>query len=209
MRCRQAERCLSDSADGRLSVSRRAALDAHLAACPECRGYRDVVEHIQTVSQKALEPGPGRNYFDAALAELRNRLRAETAAVPVRPGMPAFFPRGRWAWAGAASLLAVAVGLFVLIPRPLARLSQEADAFVYAEPLASFEHQIAGNSEMAMAFEDAVRTSLTESEAGGRTEVEPLFVDRAYFVESLREEEIPAFDAAIRKELKKSGQGRM
>jgi anti-sigma factor RsiW len=200
MRCEKAKRWISEVLDGRLSEKKRFRLDAHLENCSICRSYKTGLERVQREAILAGDKGPGPEYFAALLIRLRARLKAEdAAALPIERHAPAFFPRGRWAWAGAASLLFAAAGIFFISSRT--RLPQESYWPAFDEPLASFEHQISDNPEVAAEFDQAVRKSLRETAGIRHADVEPLLADHTMLVESLTEEEIQAFDAALQKEI--------
>jgi len=207
MRCEKAKRWISDALDGRLSEKKRFRLGAHLEECPICRSYKTGLERVQEEAILARDKGPGPEYFAASLIRLRVRLKAEDAAtLPIERPAPAFSPRGRWVWASAASVIFAAAGIFFISSRT--RPPQELYSLAFDEPLASFEHQIADSPEVASDFEKAVRKSLRETAGIRHADVDPLLADHTMLVESLTEEEIQAFDAAIQKEISRT-QGRI
>jgi len=207
MRCEKVKRWISEALDGRLSEKKRFRLDAHLEDCPICRSYKTGLERVQKEAGLARDKGPGPEYFAASLIRLRSRLKAEdAAALPIERHAPAFSPRGRWAWAGAASLLFAAAGIFFISSRT--RLPQELYSPAMDEPLASFEHQISDNPDVASEFDQAVRKSLRETAGIRHADVEPLLADHTMLVESLTDEEIQAFDTALQKEISRT-QGRI
>ena len=57
MKCRAAQRRLSDELDGALDPGRRSRLEAHLRVCPACRAYRGVLARLQPEAP----PGAGRS----------------------------------------------------------------------------------------------------------------------------------------------------
>ena len=78
MRCRQAERWLTRSADRPLDPSRREALDRHQAACASCRAFAARLALVRTTlaAAPAVEPLP---YF---IERLRARIEERTKASP-------------------------------------------------------------------------------------------------------------------------------
>ncbi len=200
MRCEKSKRRISDDLDGRLSGKDKVRLDAHLKSCAGCRGYRTGLEKIQEEALRTADQGPGPAYFAAALVRLRLKLAAE--APPAGSRAPVFAPRLRWAWAGAGSLLLAAVVVFFSVSRT--RLPQELYAWSFDEPLASFEHQIADNPELASDFDKAVRMSLRDSVQARHADVEPLLADHSLLVESLTEDEIAALDTALQSEISRA-----
>jgi anti-sigma factor RsiW len=199
MRCEKMKRRISDALDGRLSERERLSLDEHLKICPGCSAYIGGLEKIQKAAEAAV-PGPGPEFFDASLARLKSRLKAETVPiVPTGRSNPLSLPRGRWAWAGAVSFFAVALVIFFMVPR--IRTAGEAYPLAFDEPLGSFDGQIADNLEVAAEFEKVVRTSLRETAGSRHADIEPLLADHTMLVESLTDDELQALDAALKKEI--------
>lgn len=207
MRCERMKRRISEDLDGRLSGKGRVRLEAHLKHCGFCRAYRTGLEKIQAQANRPAGGGPGPEYFAASLVRLRSRLAAEAApAARNERRAPAFAPHGRWAWAGAASLLLAAVAVFFSVSRT--RTPLEFYSLAFDEPLASFEHRIADNPEVASDFDKAVRTSLQKSARSRHAEVEPFLADHVLQVESLTDDEVLEFDSALQSELSRT-QGRI
>ncbi|MGV3724621.1 MAG: anti-sigma factor family protein [Actinomycetota bacterium] len=108
MNCGQAERWMDAALDlgagtgaaAGVSQARRAAFDAHLAACPTCRRQW---EALQTAEAVLRVPRPVA-VPEGMLAEFRNRLEAETAAARTAPRVS----RSKWAWLWPAGSLAAA-----------------------------------------------------------------------------------------------------
>lgn len=99
--------------DGALPPARAAAVEAHLAGCPECRAEVER-QRGALAALAALPSAPALPPFFSARLEARLReerarprgLRAVLAAIGARAGR-----RRAIAWAGAAAALAVIAGL--------------------------------------------------------------------------------------------------
>jgi hypothetical protein len=205
MRCEKSKRLISEDLDGRLPVKERSRLEAHRERCPDCRAYGAGLEKIQARAGRPAAEGPGPEYFAASLGRLRIALAAEAAA-PGGYRKPHFAPQGRWAWAGAGSLLLAAAAVFFAVSRT--RTPQEIFSLAFDEPLASFEYRIADSPDVASDFAKAVQTSLRQSAVSKHADVEPLLNDHALQVESLTDDEVLDLDTALRSELSRT-QGRI
>lgn len=93
----QARRCVQAAADGRLSFTDQAALDAHLAGCAECRAYAAELLTLEAAVTRGLRM---RWEADVPLADLSLKVRMRLRRDAVR--RPLF-------------MLAAAAGLAVLI----------------------------------------------------------------------------------------------
>ena len=186
MRCEKSKRLISEDLDGRLPERKRSRLEAHLGVCPDCRAYRAGLETIQIRSRRMAAEGPGPEYFAASLGRLRSALVAEAAAAPpVRKQTRHFAPQGRWAWAGAGSLLLAAGVLFFAVSRT-------------RSPLEFF----------SLAFDKAVRTSLWQSARSRHADVAPFLADHVLPLESLTDDEVLDLDTALQSEISRA-QGRI
>jgi hypothetical protein len=92
---------LSAYLDRELPPGEQAAVEAHLAACPECAAFlAGLAEVDEPAASLPAEPPAG--YFEDFPARVRARLEARKSALPVRR-VPA------WTWAAAAALLLAVV----------------------------------------------------------------------------------------------------
>ncbi len=117
MRCRAAQRRLSDELDGALSPGRRSRLDSHLRISPACRAYRGGLARLQ--AEVRSEAGRSAEYLAGFEQRLEARLDGEEAGR--RAAENPFAGRRRVAWAVAGlALAAVAVAWFWLLrPGPI------------------------------------------------------------------------------------------
>ena len=112
MRCRRAQKYISEQVDGILGPDRAASLKRHLEACPDCQA---VLKDLHTMAGQAkgldkLTP-PDRVWL-----KIRAGLREERSAAERRPVFSFGSPRFRLAFASTVALLAVAAGLFYWQP---------------------------------------------------------------------------------------------
>jgi anti-sigma factor RsiW len=92
---------LSAYLDRELPPDERAAVEAHLSACPECAAFlADLAAVDEAAGSLPAEPPEG--YFDSFPARVRSRLEPWRVAFPARR-VPA------WTWAVAAALLLAVV----------------------------------------------------------------------------------------------------
>jgi hypothetical protein len=194
MRCRTAEKRLSDGLDGALGPRREARLEAHLRSCPGCRGVRDALARLQ--AEAALPVDRPDAYWAGFEARLASRLDREPAGE--RPaGMP--FPRRRrlaWAVAGVALIAGAALWLVLLRPRPVLTAGWPFEA----DPLAPLLLEAESNPELGRAIEKEVQTSLEALSPGPGADSAALAAADPLFWEGLSEQELEAIAAAMEKE---------
>jgi anti-sigma factor RsiW len=103
--------------DGQLPERHRAAVDAHLAGCRQCRDY---LRAAQTASAwlKSAPAGAAPAFADAWQG-IAGRLPAPGTSIPWRTAWPVLARPFRWGWVAAGSL---AVAVLLLLVNPYARL---------------------------------------------------------------------------------------
>jgi anti-sigma factor RsiW len=120
MRCRHAQKDISEYIDGALSAEREASLRRHLEGCAKCRA---VLQDLQAIAgeakelEKLLPP-------DRVWLKIRTELREKRAAAAgrsvrfaaPRPAFSFASPRFRLAFASSLTLLVIAAGLFYFQP---------------------------------------------------------------------------------------------
>ncbi|MFO7734131.1 MAG: zf-HC2 domain-containing protein [Candidatus Aminicenantes bacterium] len=184
MRCDKARKWISDDLDGALPGSRKARLEDHLAGCPACRAYLGDLELIagEARGRPADDPPPG--YWPDFGRRLERRL-----ASPAPPARTA--PRlgyRRWAWAGAASLVVVAVAVYIAFLRP--GVEQDAAWFPNGSSLASILLEAEGDPDLTSRLDGLVSASIEELTVGPDEDIPVPFADDPLFWEGLSEEEL-------------------
>jgi anti-sigma factor RsiW len=194
MRCRAAEKRLSDGLDGALSPRKRARLEAHLSSCPACRAARDALARLQ--KDAALPAGRPDEYWAGFERRLEARLDREPAG---RKAVGTPFPvRRRLAWAGAGLALVAAAALWFALPRPRPGLT--AAWLPDEDPLAPLLLEAESDPELGRAVEREIQASLEELNPGPGADSAALAAADPLFWESLSEEELGAIVAAMEKE---------
>jgi len=114
---------LSAYLDRELPPSEQAAVEAHLAACPECAAFLAGLAAVDEAAASLPAEAP-EGYFETFPARVRPRLEARKSAFPARR-VPA------WTWAAAAALL-----LAVVTPLTLRQLRPSSGAAPSTAPAA-------------------------------------------------------------------------
>jgi hypothetical protein len=199
MKCKRAEKWISDRMDGGLSGRRRRILDSHLGECERCRGYRRRLERIQAVAKNLPEPILSPERWENSLSRLESRIRA--AGSENRPRRAGFSRLARrWALAGAGLLLIGAVVLYLALVRPPA--PGEIYSFSFEDSLNRISSQIGDDAELESRFAASLRKSIAEHAEPASDETKHLLYGDSLFVASLSDEEIEILGEAIEKDLK-------
>jgi anti-sigma factor RsiW len=148
---------LSAYLDGELAPAERAAVEAHLAACPECAAFLAELSAADRAAA-ALPAEAPEGYFDTFPARVRARLQPRKAARPARR-VPA------WTWAAAAALF-----LAVITPLTLREARHAADE---ARPPAPTAAKTAPLTEEPNAAPEARAPRPTAAPQGGSRAVPP------------------------------------
>jgi len=80
MRCRKAKKWISASLDGELDGARNQAVQAHLAACPECRAFAADLAGLTEGLDLLTVPEPRWGFTGRTMARLANPQSRETAS---------------------------------------------------------------------------------------------------------------------------------
>lgn len=194
MRCRTAEKRLSDALDGALGPRERTRLEAHLRTCPACRAARDALVRLGEAA------GPSAERSDEDWSGFERRLEARLDGEPAgRQAVGAPFPARRrlaWAAAGFVLLAAVAAAWFAA-RRPQADLAAwltDPDAFgpVLLEAEA--------DPEVGRAFESEIQASLEALSPAPDADAAALAAADPLFWEGLSDEELEALVVALERE---------
>ena len=115
-RCETYLELLSSSLDGTLTPGEAARLEAHLAACPQCRALKAELEAVHTALQNLPTVEAPAGLYD----RIMEAVSADNVAPFAPPGKkkPAF----RWQkWAAAAAMFAVMMAGYGVTQRPIAQ----------------------------------------------------------------------------------------
>jgi hypothetical protein len=144
-------------------------------------------------------PERSPEYWENSLIRLRAKLESGLAPQAVHRPARAFVPGPRWAWAGGATTLAVAAGLFFLVLRggaPLEFWPALEDTY------GRLAEQIGENADMERNLDTSLQTTIGEHAAGVDGEVHHLLYGRDDFLESLSDEEVRILETEINRVLK-------
>jgi hypothetical protein len=194
MRCRTAQKRLSDELDRILDPGRRSRLEAHLRACPACRAYRNGLARLQ--AEVRPEAGRSSEYWAGFEKRLEARLDREEAGRRA-VGRP-FAARRRVAWAVAGlALAAVAAAWFSLLrPRPILISDWPQDESGLAPLLLEAET----DPELERAVEGEIRASIAEIAPAADADAAALAAADPLFWEGLSEEELGAIAAGLERD---------
>jgi anti-sigma factor RsiW len=191
--------------DGRLADAPRLELEAHLASCRDCRGYRASLVKLQAVS-KASFAGPSADPDPERMARSLARLKAglkEAAAHLIEAPSSARRPlawRPKMIWAGAtAGLLIAVVSLYLAFSRPGPAI--ELVPYAYSDAQSGLALSLAEDEALALAFDSAIRGSLVENSVASPAASEPLASNAGFYLDSLSDEDVLVLEAAIRESL--------
>jgi anti-sigma factor RsiW len=197
MRCRRAEKLLSDDLDGTLGPARKARLGSHLGACPACRAYRDRLALLRKALGAPVErPDPYWAGFETRLAARLDKGEEGPGRLAGRAPLPG---RRRLAWASAAvSALAVlaAAWLAFLRPRPAVLAAWTAGD----DPFAPLYFATEADPELARAVDQEIRASIDELVNAPDADAAALRAADPLFWEGLSETELDAIAEALERE---------
>lgn len=202
MRCRAARRLISDEIDGRLAPRKRLSFEKHLAACLSCREYGERLRNLQVNSARTGTPAVPSGYWEGSIARLREKLetvRTETGGSErIRRPAPAAFPR--WAWAGAATLIGAAVGLyFVLGP---SNKMLERFPLSHEEAAGRLVAMLGDDEALEAEFADLIQASILENSGDEVRDSRLLLYGDSRFLDGLSEAELLRLDQHLARELK-------
>jgi len=200
MRCRTAQRRISDGIDGALGSGRRVRLEAHLMDCPDCRAYRDRLARLQGEIRPAEEPPEG--YWAGLERRIEARLdREEGGRSPV--GMP-FPARRRMAWAAACLFVAAGTALWFALLRPKTVLT--AVWIPETDPLMPLLLEAEADPELEKAVEGEIRDSIAELAPALDADAAALAASDPLFWGGLSDEDLGVIADWMEKEAGRGGQ---
>jgi len=149
MKCRTAERWISRDLDRPLEGAVRAALEAHLAACPKCRATASDVQSLRARLGEVRYPEP--------LPYFWTRLEARLAAAPAAPSQAFWL---RWSLRAIPASLALIAGflgaMMVFVPTNGETATSQALLFGEENPIVEtrtiLDDDKPGNRDIAVLF---------------------------------------------------------
>ncbi len=118
MRCKQAQKLVSEYVDGNLDERRAAELEKHLESCPDCReilkDLRGIVREARSL-KTVVPPEAVWQKISGSLDGARLEEPAPRKSAPVVAPGRALFPSRRPVWAAAAAALVIALGGLALL----------------------------------------------------------------------------------------------
>lgn len=156
MRCKRAERRISDDLDGALGARKRAGLSRHLRDCPRCRFYAASQGLLRDKARGFEKPVPSPDFWNAFNRRLRAGLEAERTQDSAPP-----VPGRRWAWAGSALALALVVASLVFL-RNGAGNGLAVSTFSFEDSLTQIYQAIGEDDDLESSFNQALLVLLGE-----------------------------------------------
>jgi hypothetical protein len=197
MRHKKIQKWLSDQCDGELSRKKKRILDAHLERCSSCRSYAEGLERIAEETSKIKLPEVSPSYWE----DFSSRLKARVSSIPeeIRKG-EGLFLRWKWAFATAASLFVLALGLFLYLAHNK-KTAQDDYIFSFENSFSQIREEIGDDSELEDVFNSILLASIDENLESDRMNMYLDFYGNTFFWENFsQEEEISVPWAEIEKE---------
>jgi len=184
MRCRQAEKGLSDSLDGPLSAEKRAAIVRHEENCPRCRAFKEKALRLNR-EFKTLEEQV-RPEFDSRAFTTRLKGRLASASDRKRSRIsPLHVLKKKWGYATAGCLLAAGVLLVMVLSREPGFTAEEQIVLSLDSAVSEIYREIGDDPVLEEAFHSLVLASIYEAlESGASGELfylEPALSSEASF----------------------------
>ncbi len=197
MRCRKIEKLLSNNIDSELPEKKNKILETHLRTCSSGISYAENIErlHKHAKNLERLEVSPV--YWE----EFTSRIKTEISYAQQEKirGLPLFLRR-KWAWAGAALLFVIVVGLFLYLTQN--KTPQEVYVFSFENSLAKIYQEIGSDPELEQLFNSVILASLGEILEDSGWGERPDFYENLMLWENLTEEEMRYLESEIKKDNK-------
>ena len=197
MRHKKIEKLLSNNIDGELPEKKKKVLETHLRKCSSCSSYAENIQriHNEAKSLEKLEVSP------VHWEEFTSRIKTEISFAKKEKleGAPPFL-RWKRAWAGAALLFVIVVGLFLYIIQ--SKTPQEVYVFSFENSLAKIYQEIGSDQELEELFNSVVLASIGETLEDSGWGDRPDFYENLILWESLTEEEMRFLESEIKKDTK-------
>ena len=199
MRCRTAQRRISDSLDRALVEGPAARLEAHLRGCPNCRAYRERLSRIQGAAGGLADPGLAPEKWVEISRRLESRLALGRAGSPrqARSGFK------RLAWSGAALAVLLFALAYLAGVRP--RTPAGPVPLSFEDSVAQVMGEVGANPDLAGAFAGEIAASIAEAVQPEIGEEAVSFRDNPLFWEGLTDTEVGFINSELEKELGRGG----
>jgi hypothetical protein len=197
MRCQKIEKWISDSFDRELPERISKKLERHLQKCSSCRSYRKSLEKIHAAAKNLDYGEVSPDYWEVFPSKIQARI---SSLEPKERKSRIILLGWRWAWVGAALILAIFIGLSILYFQT--EPDQEAYVFSLEDSLEQIYGEIGDNPELAELFNLVILDSIAESLGDSERERVPGSSDLSLILEGLTEEELILLDSEIKKEIK-------
>jgi hypothetical protein len=198
MRHQKIQKWLSDQCDGELSRRKKRIVDAHLERCSICRSYAAMLERIAEETGKIRWPEVSPSYWN----DFSFRLKARVSSIPEEKIRgEGLFLRWKWAFATAASLFVLALGLFLYLAHNK-KIAHEDYIFSFENSFNEIREDIGDDSELEGIFNSILLASIDENLERDRMKTYLDFYENTFFWENFSEEEISVPWAEIEKEPK-------
>jgi hypothetical protein len=199
MRCKKAEKWISDWMDGVLSARREGILRSHLARCRSCSEYARQVRLLKEETEALYAGAAGAFDGEAFSARLRSNLvrqKRGEGKISSSPGKPA------WRWAAAATSLLLLLSIQLLFP-PSRYEETWANLYPnsYEGTLSEITRELQLDRGLEDVFNSLILTSIEEELDGEEMDYYGGYPWRSLLMEELSEEDLKWLEKELKKDI--------